>query len=174
MSGRVRAHQRPEPDGLEDEYGPVPLKEAVLAEEFVPVVKAELERRTRIWGGLGASLPGLEPLDGQLSPLTLLCLNTGIAERSISRVLTMESAVIDFTWADTVMMALGMSLSQYPEMIVDEKEARYACIEQGKLMQEITRARGEFVPLDKEEKRKWGGTQRRKLTQERLLHSNVR
>ena len=149
-------------DGLEDEYGPVPPKEAVLAEDFIPVVRRELDRRTRLWreqeGAVGPQL-------AELSPLTLLAHESGVSERSIWRILNGDSAVVDLILADSILLALDLNLTlDLPESaIVSAREAQEAVWLQTELMKSVARQRGEYVPpAGSKAMRTWSGPQRRK------------
>jgi hypothetical protein len=140
----------------------VPEPEVVLAEELIPVVRRELERRTKLWneqvGQVGGEL-------AQLSPLTLLAAHSGISERSIWRILNGDSAVVDLILADSLVQALDLTWGiEVPESaIVSQREARNAVQLQTELLKSVARQRGEYVPpAGSKAMRTWAGPQRRK------------
>jgi hypothetical protein len=152
-------------DGLEGEYGPIPAREVVLADDLIPIVRRELDERTRLWNEQAARGPQL----AQLSPLTILAADSGVPERSIWRILNGDTACVDLALADRILMSLDLniSLTLPPEAFVPMSEARLATQEQTELMKTIARRRGEYVPpAGSKAMRTWSGPMRRKLSRE--------
>jgi hypothetical protein len=155
-------------DGLEDELGPIPEKECVLVEHLAPVIQRELARRTREWANQNGSQEARATV-GQLSPQTLLCLESGVKERRLFSILRRGQVYVDLTIADNLLMALDMNLSIHlpTEAIVSKKEGRRRTEADTLRLLEIAQKRGDQVPPPgSKERRCWPEQYRRRLVAE--------
>lgn len=155
-------------DGLEDEFGPVPEKECVLVEHLAPVIRRELARRTKAWANQNGSQEAVATV-GQLSPQTLLCIESGVKERRLFSILRAGQVYVDLTIADNLLMALDMNLSIHlpPEAIVSKREGRRMTTEDTARLKQIAEERGDPIPPSGTvEMRVWPEKYRRQLHKE--------
>ena len=151
-------------DGLEDEYGPIPEREVVLAEELKLLVEPILAQQEAAYK---SRAEGQNHCPG--GPLSLLAMHSGVPERSIFRILKGESVTVDLDLADRILMALDLNLTlDLPAgAIVPQREATNAVLEQTELLKAIARRRGDYVPpAGSKAMRTWAGPYRRKLERE--------
>jgi hypothetical protein len=158
-------------DGLEDEYGPIPEREVILAEDLAAVIGPEIERRRRRFEAEErlTTRPRTSKGEGPIGPLQQLEHETGLAERAIFRILKGEACWVDLTIADDICLALGLNITEAlpSEAFRPASEVHDAVKMQTEMLFQNAQRRGLVVPpVGTSARRSFPGKYRRQLFRE--------
>ena len=144
----------------------------VLAEDLAAVIRPIIDEQTKAWERVkhGKGFAMVKDANAP-APLSMLEMRSGVPARTIYRILSGESEIVDLDIADRICLGLylNISIALEEEMFYPAGDLFRAMRVQSELMWQIAKVRGYAIPeTGSEERRRLPGQLRRRWAKERM------